>query len=118
MSLTDEVRQTLNLGETGAVRAVGAVFRAVRMSMHADQFNHVREAFPQVEEWLQAAPVAGGRTAEMLAIVGPEALGRSLRDLGLDETQATQLYQLVGRALAQAVPEIAARVKKELPLLG
>lgn len=118
MSLIEQVQAELGIGADGAARAVGTVFRAVRMTMKDERFNAVRDAFPQVEEWLKAAPVAGGRTAEMLAIVGPEALERSLKDLGLDAAQATRLFALVGSALAAAVPDVASDVKANLPMLG
>lgn len=118
MSLVKEVAAELGITEDGATRALGCVFRAVRMTMKADTFNTVRAAFPEVEDWLRAAPVAGGRTAEMLAIVGPEALERSLAELGLTGDQAKKLYAVAGRAIAAELGAAAEDVKQKLPMLA
>lgn len=117
MDLHGEVKQTLGIGDGGATRALGVVFRAVRMTMNAEQFQTIQEALPDVEVWLKAAPIGGGRTAEMLAIVGPEALGAGLKELGLRDGQVEQVCKLVGNRLAESVPDVAAQIAKKLPAL-
>lgn len=116
--LEREAKDALGVGDDAALRALGTVFRAVRMTMNTQEFQVIQDALPEVETWLKAAPIGGGRTAEMLAIVGPEALATSLRELGLKDAQAEKLYRLVGSRLSDVAPEAAARVSQKLPALG
>ena len=117
MDLPGEVKQTLGIDDATAIRAVGTVFRAVRMTLNAQQFRAVYEAFPHLETWLKTVPIGGGRTAEMLAIVGPEALDGGLKELGLDDAQIHTLCRLVGRRIEGASPDTAKRVAEKLPAL-
>ena len=62
--------------------------------------------------------MGGGRTGEMLALVGSEALEKNLRRAGFDESNIPKIGKIVGQALDDAVPEIGAKVASRLPLVS
>lgn len=117
VDLFDQVKSGLGVSDTAARRALGTVFRAVRMTVNANEFNAVHEMLPQVDDWLRDAPVGGGRTAEMLAVVGPEGLEQSLTETGLAAQQIEKLYGIVGRKLAELEPALGSKIAEQLPML-
>jgi hypothetical protein len=111
--------QQLQLDERTATKALGAVFTSVRMAVDAAAFGMVASAFPDAGVWMHEAPVAGGRTGEMLALATPATLRRSLKNLGLDDAKIDELGKLTGEALRDAIPaDLLGRITARLPLLN
>lgn len=118
MELVDEVAQGLGCPPEKAQAALGAIFTSVRMSMDAKTFGEVREKFPKVESWMGRALTGGGRTGEMLALVGPGALQRNLKAAGLEPHEMTKLGLMIGEILKGMLkPEMYTQVENRVPLL-
>jgi hypothetical protein len=88
------------------------------MAMDAKSFGDVREKFPKVESWMGQALTGGGRTGEMLALVGPGALQRNLKAAGLAPEEMAKLGLLMGGILKGILkPDLYAQVETRVPLL-
>ncbi len=118
MDLAQIVATECDLDQDQAQKGLGTLFTAVRMAINANEHQTLKEAFPQVDEWLSHGMMGGGRTGEMLALIGPEALEKNLRRAGLDDTNIPKFAKIVGRALNESVPEIATKIASRLPLLA
>lgn len=118
MNLVDEVTTRLNIDETKAVRGLGGLFIAVRMTVDAKTFSLVAGAFPDVGIWMQQAPFQHGGTGEMLAMATPGAVVRVMGFAGFDETQVHAVGGLVGAAIKDVIPAPAyADLVETLPML-
>ena len=118
MELVDEVAEALGCPPEKAQAALGAVFTSVRMSMDAKSFGDIREKYPKVESWMGRALTGGGRTGEMLALVGPGALQRNLKAAGLQPEEMTKLGLMMGGILKGMLkPELYTQVENRVPLL-
>ena len=117
MDLLEQVAQDLGSPEK-AQAALGAVFTSVRMSMDAKSFGTLREKFPKVESWMGRALTGGGRTGEMLALVGPGALQRNLKAAGLTPEEMSKVGLMVGAVMKEMLPEpLYQQVETRVPLL-
>lgn len=91
---------------------------SIRMAMDAKSFGEIREKFPKVESWMGRALTGGGRTGEMLALVGPGALQRNLKAAGLEPAEMTKLgLHMSGVLKAILKPELYTLVETRVPLL-
>lgn len=118
MSLLDDVQQQLEVDEVKAVRGLGALFIAIRMAVDAKTFSLVAAAFPNAGEWMQEAPLQGGRTGEMLAMATPGAVIRILGFAGYPKDQVPAIGALVGGAVKDIMPPAAYReLVATLPML-
>jgi len=116
--LVSDVGQLLNCPPEKAQAALGAVLTSVRMSMDAGSFGGIREKYPKVESWMGRALTGGGRTGEMLALVGPGALKRNLKAAGLEEPEMIKLGAMMAGVLKEIIkPELYAQVETRVPLL-
>ncbi len=118
MDLTQRVSTECAIDHERALRGLGTLFTAVRMAINANEHKALKQAFPQVDEWLGHGMMGRGRTGEMLALVGPEALEKNLRRAGFDESNIPKIGKIVGQALNDAVPDIGAKVASRLPLIS
>lgn len=118
MDLSQVVSTECSIDKEQAERGLGTLFTAIRMAINANEHQALKEAFPQIDEWLGHATMGGGRTGEMLALIGPEALEKNLRSAGFADAAIPQVGKIVGQALQQAVPEVAAKVASRLPLIS
>jgi hypothetical protein len=116
--LVQDVAQLLNCPPEKAQAALGAVLTSVRMSMDAKSFGEIREKHPKVESWMGRALTGGGRTGEMLALVGPGALKRNLKAAGLEESDMIKLGGMMAGVLKGILrPELYTQVETRVPLL-
>lgn len=92
---------------------------SVRMTIDPETFSKVSAGFPQTDEWTRGITLASGRTGEIIALAGPEALKRQLRQHGLSDAQIQQVGAAVGTALKQALPRDAAeKIMQRVALLA
>jgi hypothetical protein len=107
-------------GDGDKARSVlGSVFTSVRMAIDTPTFAKLGPAFPQLNEWMRGIQLAQGRTGEIIALAGPEALKRQLGQHGLSETQMQQVGAAVGAALRQALPnDVSEKILKRVSLLA
>jgi len=118
VDLAQVVSNECGIDTEQAQLGLGTIFAAIRMAVDANEHQTIKQAFPQVDEWLGQATIGGGRTGEMLALIGPEALENNLRRAGFDDTNISMIFTTVGLALTERVPEIATKVARRLPLLN
>lgn len=119
MSLVDAVRQRLDLDEEQAIRGLGTMFIAVRMTVDAKTFARVAAAYPDAGAWMQAAPFRTGHTGEMLAMATPGAVRRVMGYAGFREADVPVIGGIVGAAVKDAIPEATYRELVEtLPMLS
>jgi hypothetical protein len=118
VDLPQQVADELGIGRPVAAQALSALFMSVRMAVDPKTFAHVSTALPDLDDWLRGIQLAGGRTGEVIALAGPEALGRQLKLAGLNEQQAQRFGQSVGKALAELLPkDVFEKVVARVPLL-
>ena len=118
MDLAQRVADDLGLARPQAERALSALFMSVRMAVDPATFSKVTAALPDVETWLRDIQLAGGRTGEIIALAGPEALGRQLKATGFNEQQVQRLGTTVGTALREVLPaDVAKKIVERVPLL-
>ena len=117
VDLALNVATECGIDQEQAKKGLGTLFTAVRMAINADEHQILKQAFPQVDEWLGHGMMGGGRTGEMLALIGPEALENNLRRAGFEDTDIPTIGSIVGQALNASVPEIATKVGARLPLI-
>ena len=118
MDLPQRVADDLGIAHPQAERALGALFMSVRMAVDPALFSRITAALPDVETWLRDIQPAGGRTGEIVALAGPEALGRQLKMAGFNEQQAQRLGATVGTALGELLAkDVAQKVVERVPLL-
>lgn len=118
VDLPQRVADDLSIARPQAERALSAIFMSVRMAVDPALFARITAALPDVETWLRGIQLGGGRTGEIVALAGPEALGRQLKLAGFNEHQAQRLGATVGKALGELLPtDVAATVRSQVPLL-
>jgi len=118
VDLAQRVSVECGIDQEQARTGLGTLFTAVRMAINANEHKLLTEAFPDLDGWLEQGMMSGGRTGEMLALIGTEALEKNLRSTGLEDAQIAKLAKIVGGALHQSVPEIGAKVTSRLPLIA
>lgn len=59
MDLINMISQQLNISEDQAKGGAGALFGLAQQALGSDDFGKVKEAIPQVQEFMNAAPNAG-----------------------------------------------------------
>ena len=117
MDLEQLICTECGVDRSQAAKGLGTLLTAVRLAINANEHAQIKKAFPQVDEWLGQAAVGGGRTGEMLALIGPETLEKRLRSAGFQENDIPKICSIVGRALSDSLPEIAAKVSGRLPMI-
>ena len=118
MDLIERVVTELGVSEDRAVQGVGGLFVAIRMAVDAKSFTKLTAAFPDAGRWMQHAPFKSGRTGEMLAIVTPGAVQRTMRIAGFTDEQIPHLGGIVGRAIQDHLDgETYGRLAETLPIL-
>ena len=91
---------------------------SIRMAVDAATFGKVSEAVPEAELWMRGIPLTSGRTGEIVALAGPEALRRHLKKAGLTEEQIEKAGTTVGDALRQLLSKDAAeKITNRITLL-
>ena len=119
VDLVQQVAAILGGDDTKARSALGSVFMSVRMTIDAETFSKVSAGFPQLDEWMRGITLASGRTGEIIALAGPEALKRQLRQHGLSDAQMQQVGAAVGTAFKQALPKDASeKILQRVALLA
>jgi len=99
--------------------ALGMAFTAIRLSLDQPAFERIREGVPHVESWMGKALVTGGRTGEMIGLVGPKALERNLASAGLSPTEVTRLGTIVGSAVSALLrPDAVQALATKVPILA
>ena len=118
MDLQSSVVAEFGVDEETASTALGALFTSIRMAMDNRTFGSVAVAFPSAAGWMRDAPVATGRTGEMLALATPKTLHRSLVALGFDDEEVDRLGALIGAELKEHLAsDLYEPLAKKLPLL-
>lgn len=118
MDLPQRVADELQIGRPQAERALGPLFMSIRMAVDPSLFSKVAAALPDVEDWLRSIQLGSGRTGEILALAGPEALAQQLKLAGFSDEQAKRLGATVGQALGELLTKDAAkRLVERVPLL-
>lgn len=118
MDLPQRVADELGIARPQAERALSALFMSVRMAVDPAVFSKITAALPEVETWLRDIQLAGGRTGEIIALAGPEALIRQLKTVGFGEQQAQRLGATVGEALDELLAKnVAKKIVERVPLL-
>jgi uncharacterized protein (DUF2267 family) len=119
VDLVQRVADEVGVDDGKAADGLGAVFLAIRMALDAKTFGTVAEAFPDMGEWMQGAPLSAQWTGEVLAIAKPKALRRILLNAGFTDEQVEKLLSVVGSALREAAgPEIHDKILETLPNLA
>ena len=118
MDLLQQISSECGVDEEQAGKALGTLFTAVRMAINVNEHAQLKQAFPSIDDWLGQGTVGIGRTGEMLALIGPEALENNLKSTGVADDNIPKVCSLVGQALVQNVPEIASKVAARLPLIA
>jgi len=119
MDLVQRLTTDLGVDQRKAELILGMMFTAVRISVDSPTYEKIKQALPHVESWMGKSLVGGGgRTGEMLGLVGPEALQRNLNSTGLSDAQLRQAGSLVASALREALPgEALNTLATKVPLL-
>lgn len=118
MDLPQRVTDTLGLARPQAERVLGPLFMSIRMAVDPALFSKVAAALPDVDQWLRGIQLGGGRTGEIVALAGPEALVQQLKLVGLNAEQAKLLGATVGQALGELLArDVAAKIVERVPLL-
>jgi len=118
VDLPQRVADDLGLARPQAEQALSALFMSIRMAVDPALFSQITAALPEVETWLRDIELAGGRTGEILALAGPEGLGRQLKRAGCNEQQSRRLGATVGTALGELLAkDVAEKVVSRVPLL-
>lgn len=107
MDLPQRVADELKIDEAQAQQCLSSLFMSIRMAVDPKTFSQVTAAVPEANSWLSTIQLAGGRTGEVIALAGPEALMRQLASHGLSEPQARRLGATVGAALKELLPKEA-----------
>lgn len=118
MNLPRAVAKELGIDQAQAERGLSAVFLSIRMAVDPPTFGEVTKAFPNASVWLRDIELGGGRTGEILALAGPEALRRQLKAAGFTDKDIQQLGPMVNEALRSALsPAAYEQVVARVPLL-
>ncbi len=119
MDLVRDVTTRLSVDEDLAVRGLGALFIALRMTADPGTFTGIASAFPDCGRWMQRAPFQNGGTGEMLALATPGAVRRILLIAGFLDDQIPTLGGIVGQAVRPAIAEDAfEKITASLPLFA
>ncbi|MBI3982285.1 MAG: hypothetical protein HY337_05195 [Gemmatimonadetes bacterium] len=119
VDLVQQVATIAGVDEEKSRSILGSIFTSVRMAVDAATFSKVTGVFPRLDEWMRGIPLAQGRTGEIIALAGAEALKRQLKQQGLSEQQMQQVGAAVGAAVRQMLPRDACdKIVQRVPLLG
>lgn len=115
VDLTQYITRELGVTEGQAKQGAGLFFFAVRMGISADQYTRLKDAFPGLADLVKGAMlVGGGRTGEMLSLIGPEALEQNLKGVGFNDEDIPKLGAIMSEAVVEAMPEITDQVASTL----
>ncbi|MCH8350822.1 MAG: hypothetical protein IIB29_11250 [Chloroflexi bacterium] len=119
MDLVGKVMTEMGVEHSIAESGLGTVFTNLRLSLNMDSFNEIRAVVPKVDDWVGNTIIGGGRTGEMLALVGPQAFARNLGGAGFTPEQGEQLLDIVFDELAVSLSEgVVAIVLAKRPVLS
>ncbi|MFQ5704034.1 MAG: hypothetical protein ACE5HT_08435 [Gemmatimonadales bacterium] len=104
MDLVQHVANEFNVDAGQAERGLGWIFTSVRLAIEPEAYRPIKSAFPDSDAWMSRA-MAGGRTGEMLALMGAETLEQNLKSTGFSDAQIPALFTTVREALRQHVTQ-------------
>ena len=119
MDLVQQITSDVGVEQELAVEGLGTLFMAIRMGTDAKTFAGVLQAYPDLGQWMQRAPLSARWTGEMLAMATPQAVRRILLNAGFADEQVAKLCSIVGSSLKQHVqPKTYDLITEKLPILG
>jgi hypothetical protein len=95
MDLIEHACQSFGVDRAKAEKGVGAVLSALRLSLDKDGYEKMRAAVPGADALMGKAVAAGGRTAEMAALVAPSTLLAALAAQGWKKDEVAPLARLI-----------------------
>ena len=95
MELSQHVAANLEIPESSAERGIGAVLNALQLSLPKETFERIKDALPDAERYMGRALMSAGRTAELMAPVGPAGLVDSLGAAGIKREDMPRLGRIV-----------------------
>jgi hypothetical protein len=118
VDLPQVVAKEFGIDVAQAERGLSAVFLSIRMAVDPATYAQVSAAFPDADTWMRGMELGGGRSGEILALAGPEALRRQLKHAGFTEKDIQQLGPMTGKALRAGLrPETFDQIVARVPLL-
>ena len=119
MSLLEVVTTELALDREKAQAGLGALFTSIRLATDARTFETIKAKIPEIDGWVGRSYSGGGRTGEIMTLMGPQALTRTLTAAGFSADEIAGLGRVVGRSLKDILPaEAVTQLTGKLPLLG
>lgn len=108
MDVLERVKNELGIDQGRAERTLGMIFTSIRLSIDQPSFEHIKRGVPHVESWMGKSLVGGGgRTGEMVGLVGPQALERNLSSAGFSAADVQRLAAIVGSVVRELLPKEA-----------
>jgi hypothetical protein len=95
MELAQHVAANLEIPESSAERGIGAVLNALQLSLPKETFELVKTALPDAERYMGRALMSAGRTAEIVAPIGPGGLIAALATAGIKREDMPRLGRIV-----------------------
>ncbi len=118
MNLLDRVTTELGVDAKKAEIGLGTLLASVRLTVGPESFDAIKEHLPHAESFMGRALMGGGRTGEIVGLIGAEAVRRNLEAAGYTESEIPRLGALVGERLREVVPpDVVASLETKLPLL-
>jgi hypothetical protein len=119
VDLVQRITTDVGVEQGLAVEGLGTLFMAIRMGTDAKTFAGVLEAYPDLGQWMQRAPLSARWTGEMLAMATPQAVRRILMNAGYRDEQVTLLCAILGSSLKEHVDtKTYDLITEKLPTLG
>ena len=103
MDLVQHVVNEFGVDEAKAEKGLGWIFTSVRLAVEPKAYRPVKDAFPQSDSWMSSA-MKGGRTGEMLALMGAETLEQNLKSTGFSDSDIPSFFVAVSKALREHIP--------------
>ena len=116
MDLVKRVCTELGIEKAKAETGLAAVFTSVRTAVDSTAWQEIKKLLPEAQDLIAKTPIGGGRTGELLALVGPGAIDRSLSAASFEDSEATKLIALVGGILQDGLTaEVTNQISSRLP---
>ena len=116
MDLVQLVCNELGIEKVKAQAGLAVVFTSVRTAMDSTAWQEIAKLVPEAQDMINGTQVGGGRTGELLALVGPGSINRNLSAASFDDSEAMKLIALVGGILQNGLTAaVATQLASRLP---